>query len=56
MSTSRFIFSAVSPLIAGALYTINPDNLFYYTTGLYVAAIVILFFIRLPQGHSGAGG
>ena len=49
MSTSRFIFSAISPLIAGALYTINPDNLFYYTTGLYVAAIVILFFIRLPR-------
>lgn len=49
MSTSRFIFSAISPLIAGALYTINPDNLFYYTTGLYIAAIVILFFIRLPQ-------
>ena len=49
MSTSRFIFSAISPLIAGALYTINPDNLFYYTTVLYVAAIVILFFIRLPR-------
>ncbi|MDE2778050.1 MAG: MFS transporter [Chloroflexota bacterium] len=49
MSTSRFIFSAISPLIAGALYTINPDNLFYYTTALYVAAIAILFFIRLPQ-------
>ena len=65
MSTSRFIFSAISPLIAGVLYTINPDNLFYYTTGLYVAAIVILFFIRLPQsaptpaptgdGHHGHG-
>jgi MFS family permease len=49
MSTSRFIFSAISPLIAGALYTINPDNLFYYTTALYLAAIVILFFIRLPR-------
>jgi MFS family permease len=49
MSTSRFIFSAISPIIAGALYTINPDNLFYYTTTLYVAAIVILFFIRLPR-------
>ena len=59
MSTSRFIFSAISPLIAGALYTINPDNLFYYTTALYVAAIVILFFIRLPQATpapTGNGG
>ena len=49
MSTSRFIFSAVSPLIAGFLYTINPDNLFYYTTALYVAAIIILLFLRLPR-------
>ena len=59
MSTSRFIFSAVSPIIAGALYTINPDNLFYYTTTLYVAAIVILLFIRLPNAtppvHSEGG-
>ena len=63
MSTSRFIFSAISPLIAGALYTINPDNLFYYTTALYLAAIAILFFIRLPRatpapagdGHDGHG-
>ncbi len=50
MSTSRFAFSAVSPLLAGWLYGINPDNLFYYTAGLYVAAIVILALIRLPQG------
>ena len=56
MSTSRFIFSAISPLIAGALYTINPDNLFYYTTGLYIAAIVILFFIRLPQAALAPAG
>ena len=49
MSTSRFIFSAISPIIAGILYTMNSDNLFYYTTALYVAAIIILLFLRLPR-------
>ena len=49
MSTSRFIFSAASPLIAGWLYEFDPDNLFYYTAALYVAAIVILIFIPLPR-------
>ncbi len=49
MSTSRFLFSAVSPIIAGILYDINAANLFYYTTGLYLAAIVILLFLRLPK-------
>ena len=47
MSTSRFIFSAASPLIAGWLYERNSDNLFYYTAALYVAAIVLLIFIPL---------
>lgn len=51
MSTSRFIFSAASPLIAGWLYERNPDNLFYYTAALYAAAIVILFFIPLPRAE-----
>ncbi len=49
MSTSRFIFSAASPLIAGWLYEFDPDNLFYYTAALYVAAVVILIFIPLPR-------
>ena len=49
MSTSRFVFSAASPLIAGWLYDINPDNLFYYTAALYAAAIVMLALIRLPR-------
>ncbi len=49
MSTSRFIFSAASPLIAGWLYDINPDNLFYYTAALYTVAVVILIFIPLPR-------
>ena len=59
MSTSRFIFSAASPLIAGWLYEFDPDNLFYYTAALYVAAVVILIFIPLPrqefsdEGHHG---
>ena len=51
MSTSRFIFSAASPLIAGWLYEFNPDNLFYYTAALYVAAIVLLIFIPLPRAE-----
>ncbi len=51
MSTSRFIFSAASPLIAGWLYEYNPDNLFYYTAALYAAAIVILIFIPLPRAE-----
>ena len=56
MSTSRFIFSAASPLIAGWLYEFNPDNLFYYTAALYAAAVVILIFIRLPRpGFSDEG-
>ena len=49
MSTSRFIFSAASPLIAGWLYEFNPDNLFYYTAALYAAAVAILIFIPLPR-------
>ena len=56
MSTSRFIFSAASPLIAGWLYEFNPDNLFYYTAALYAVAVVILIFIRLPRpGFSDEG-
>ena len=49
MSTSRFIFSAASPLIAGWLYEFNPDYLFYYTAALYAVAVVILIFIPLPR-------
>jgi MFS family permease len=49
LSTARFIFSAASPIIAGWLYSINADNLFYYTAALYGGAILLLFLIRLPQ-------
>ncbi len=51
MSTSRFIFSAASPLIAGWLYEYNPDNLFYYTAALYAVAVVILIFVPLPRAE-----
>ena len=51
MSTSRFIFSAASPLIAGWLYEYNPDNLFYYTAALYAVAVVLLIFIPLPRAE-----
>ncbi len=49
LSTSRFIFSAASPLIASWLYSIEADYLFYYTAALYAAAVVILAFIPLPS-------
>ena len=56
LSSARFVFSGASPLIAAWLYGIDPESIFYYTAGLYVAGIVILFFIRLPspsQVHDG---
>jgi MFS family permease len=49
LSTSRFILSAASPIIAGWLYGINFDYLFYYTAALYLIATVILLMVRLPQ-------
>lgn len=49
LSTSRFILSAASPLIAGWLYGIEYTYLFYYTAALYLAAAVILAMVRLPQ-------
>ena len=49
VSTSRFVFSAASPIIAGWLYTMNTDNLFYYTAALYVVGAVILLFLRMPR-------
>jgi MFS family permease len=49
MSTSRFIFSAISPIFAAWLYGVNPDNLFYYVAALYGLAVLILLMIRLPQ-------
>ena len=71
LSTSRFILAAASPIIAGWLYGINFDYLFYYTAALYLAAAIILALVRLPQlepvddhhgghddhghGHSGHG-
>ncbi len=49
LSTSRFIFSAASPVIASWLYSIEADYLFYYTAALYAAAVVLLAFIPLPS-------
>ena len=54
LSTARFIFSAASPLIAAWLYGIEANYIFYYTAGLYAAAIVILALIRLPRPASAA--
>ena len=49
LSTSRFAFSAVSPILAGWLYSMNSDYLFYYTGALYTAAVVILSMISRPR-------
>ena len=49
LSTSRFILSALSPIIATWLYGIDAANLFYYTAVLYLAAAVILAVVRLPS-------
>ena len=49
MSTSRFAFSAVSPILAGWLYGINADYLFYYVGALYTVAVVVLTMVPLPR-------
>jgi MFS family permease len=49
LSTSRFILSAASPLIAGWLYGIDHTYLFYYTAALYLVAAIILTVVRLPR-------
>ena len=49
LSTTRFIFSAASPILAGWLYGIDYTYLFYYTAALYAAAALILLMVRLPQ-------
>ncbi len=51
LSTSRFVFSAASPLIAARLYSWDADYLFYYTAALYAAAVVVLVFIPLPSAQ-----
>ncbi len=60
LSTSRFVLSAASPLIAGWLYNIDYTYLFYYTAALYLVAVVILAMVRLPRlapevGHDDHG-
>ena len=49
LSTSRFVLSAASPLIAGWLYDIDYTYLFYYSAALYVLGALILAMVRLPQ-------
>ena len=59
LSTSRFVLSAASPLIASWLYSMEADYLFYYTAALYGAAVVLLAFIPLPSprpSHDGHHG
>ena len=56
LSTSRFVLSAASPLIASWLYSIEADYLFYYTAALYGAAVVMLAFIPLPSPQTSHDG
>ena len=49
LSFSRFVLSAASPLIAGALYQANLDYTFYYTAGLFALATLILLLIPMPR-------
>ena len=50
LSFSRFILSAVSPLIAGALYQVNVDYTFYYIAALFAVGTLILLATPLPKG------
>ena len=49
LSFSRFLLSAISPIIAGILYNINIDYTFYYIAGLFGVAALVLLAIRLPK-------
>lgn len=53
LSFSRFVLSAASPLIAGALYEANLDYTFYYTAGLFALATLILLLIPMPKAQAG---
>ena len=53
LSFSRFVLSAASPLIAGALYEANLDYTFYYTAGLFALASLILLLIPMPRAQEG---
>jgi MFS family permease len=56
LSTSRFVLSAASPLLAGWLYAQDYTYLFYYTAALYLAAAIILAMVRLPRPALTADG
>jgi MFS family permease len=56
LSTSRFVLSAVSPILAGWLYAQDYTYLFYYTAALYLAAAIILAMVRLPRPALTADG
>ena len=54
LSFSRFILSAASPLIGGALYQMNFDFTFFYIASLFGLATLILLLIPLPRvEHAG---
>ena len=54
VSFTRFTLSAVSPLIAGALYdSTGMDGVFFYAAGLYALGAVLLSLVRLPAAASG---
>tara|TARA_Y100001960_G_scaffold188001_1_gene197161 strand:+ start:555 stop:1865 length:1311 start_codon:yes stop_codon:yes gene_type:complete len=57
LSFARFVLSAASPIIAGALYeNYSMDYVFYYVSGLMILGAIILFAIPLkpplrPASH-----
>jgi MFS family permease len=51
ISFSRFAFSAASPLIAGLLYGVNIDFVFYYVASLFALATVVLLAIPLKASN-----
>ena len=55
MSFTRFVLSALSPVIAGFLYEgMGMDAVLYYAAAMYAVAAVLLFLVRMP-GPAGAG-
>ena len=58
LSFVRFIFSALSPLVAGFLYdTYSMSYVFYYVGGLMVLGAIILAFLPLrPPDRSAIHG
>jgi sugar phosphate permease len=56
LSFSRFILSAVSPIVGGVLYGIQRDLAFYYVAGLFALATLLLLVVPLKTPQRAAVG